>query len=75
MAAITHFFDNSLGGSAHGIAKGGLTELGRKVVAEMVRLNMLIDVAHNSHAAIAEIVAAVNNVREICQNLFRFNIA
>ena len=56
MAALTHFFDNSLGGSAHGVAKNGLTELGRKVLSEMVRLGMLIDVAHNSHATIAEII-------------------
>lgn len=29
MVAPTHFFDNDIGGSAHGIAKGGLTDKGR----------------------------------------------
>ena len=30
-----HFFDNEVGGSAHGVAKGGLTPFGRQVVARL----------------------------------------
>ncbi len=58
---MTHFFDNSLGGSAHGLAKGGLTPLGRTVLAEMERLGYLVDLAHNSHQLIREIIATVGN--------------
>ena len=32
MMAPTHFFDNKLGGSVHGISQGGLTEFGREVI-------------------------------------------
>src|SRR3989344_4156322 len=32
MAGLTHFFDNDLAGSMHGLKKGGLTPFGRRVV-------------------------------------------
>ena len=32
---LTHFFDNEVGGSTHGIEKGGVKELGRQVVQRM----------------------------------------
>ena len=35
MAGLTHFFDNEVAGSMHGIKKGGLTPLGRQVVTEL----------------------------------------
>jgi microsomal dipeptidase-like Zn-dependent dipeptidase len=57
MAGITHFFDNAYAGSAHGIAKGGLTELGRATVARMEALGMAVDVAHLSPAAIDDVLA------------------
>jgi len=57
MAGITHFFDNELGGSMHGLEKGGLTDLGREVVREKEDKGMIVDVAHSSHAAVAEILA------------------
>ncbi|WP_447728154.1 dipeptidase [Sphingomonas koreensis] len=57
MAGLTHFFDNELGGSMHGIAKGGLTPLGRQTVRRMEQLGMVVDIAHASHASVAEILA------------------
>ena len=57
MAGLAHFFDNDVAGSMHGVHKGGLTPLGRQVLARMERLGMIVDVAHSSHAAVAEILA------------------
>lgn len=56
MAGLTHFFDNELAGSMHGVAKGGLTPLGKQVVARMEELGMIVDVAHLSHAGLAELI-------------------
>jgi len=57
MAGLAHFFDNEVAGSMHGLKKGGLTPLGRQVVREMERLGMIVDIAHSSHAAVAEVLA------------------
>ncbi len=57
MAGLTHFFDNELAGSMHGEAKGGLTPLGREIVQDMEAKGMVVDIAHASHAAVAEILA------------------
>jgi microsomal dipeptidase-like Zn-dependent dipeptidase len=57
MAGLTHFFDNEVAGSMHGIAKGGLTDLGRQAVQRMEALGMIVDLAHASHAAVAEVLA------------------
>ncbi|QJQ31122.1 peptidase M19 [Sphingomonas lacunae] len=57
MAGLTHFFDNQIAGSMHGERKGGLTPLGRRVVREMERRGMVIDIAHCSHACVAEVLA------------------
>ena len=56
MMSPTHFFDNQVGGSAHGVAKGGLTELGRELVRRMEARRMLVDLAHASPAVIAEVL-------------------
>ncbi|KQS04045.1 peptidase M19 [Sphingomonas sp. Leaf357] len=56
MAGMAHFFDNEVAGSMHGEKKGGLTPLGRQVVARMERIGMIVDIAHSSHATIAEIL-------------------
>ncbi|WP_428684480.1 dipeptidase [Sphingopyxis sp.] len=55
MAGITHFFDNEFAGSMHGLKKGGLTPLGREVVARMEAKGMIVDIAHCSHACVADI--------------------
>jgi membrane dipeptidase len=41
----------------HGREKGGLTPLGRQAVLRMESLGMIVDVAHASHAAIADVLA------------------
>ena len=43
-----HFFDNEMGGSAHGISGDGLTDFGKQVIKRMNELNMIIDLAHVS---------------------------
>jgi microsomal dipeptidase-like Zn-dependent dipeptidase len=57
MAGLAHFFDNEVAGSMHGVRKGGLTPLGRQVVRAMEAKGMLVDIAHSSHAAVAEVLA------------------
>lgn len=57
MAGLTHFFDNELAGSMHGIEKGGLTPMGRDVVRRMERMGMIVDIAHCSHQCVAEVLA------------------
>jgi microsomal dipeptidase-like Zn-dependent dipeptidase len=76
MIGLTHFFDNDFAGSAHGLEKGGLTELGRELVARMEELGILIDLAHLSPAAIDEVLAMATRptvvshggVRATCDN-------
>ncbi len=57
MMAPVHFFDNKLGGSAHGVSKGGLTDFGRKVIQRMEEKHMLVDLAHASPQLIDDILA------------------
>jgi membrane dipeptidase len=52
-----HFFDNELGGSAHGESGEGLTEFGKKVIRRMNELNMVIDLAHVSPKMFDDILA------------------
>ncbi|MGB3845843.1 MAG: dipeptidase [Sphingopyxis sp.] len=56
MAGLTHFFDNDLAGSMHGLKKGGLTSLGRQVVGAMEAKGMIVDIAHCSQACVADIL-------------------
>ncbi|MGL3820244.1 dipeptidase [Sphingopyxis sp. R3-92] len=56
MAGLTHFFDNDLAGSMHGLKKGGLTPLGRDVVTRMEARGMVVDIAHCSSACVADIL-------------------
>ena len=57
MAGLTHFFDNELAGSLHGVGKGGLTPFGRQVMGRMEDIGMIVDIAHCSHQCVAEILA------------------
>ena len=57
MAGLAHFFDNDVAGSMHGVNKTGLTPLGREVVRRMETLGMVVDVAHASHATVADVLA------------------
>jgi microsomal dipeptidase-like Zn-dependent dipeptidase len=57
MMGLTHFFDNQLGGSAHGVTKGGLTEFGRQVVRRMEEQHLIVDLAHASPRVIDDVLA------------------
>jgi membrane dipeptidase len=57
MVGPAHFFDNVFAGSAHGIEKGGLTDLGREMVRRMEARSMLVDVAHASSATVDDVLA------------------
>jgi len=56
MLGPAHFFDNEMGGSAHGITQGGLSTFGLEVMKKMEDLNMMMDVAHSSEAVIDDIL-------------------
>lgn len=56
MLGPTHFFDNALGGSAHGMDKVGLTDFGREVIQRMDELKMIIDLAHASPTLIDDVL-------------------
>lgn len=56
MAGLTHFFDNDLAGSMHGLKKGGLTAKGRRAIRRMEGLGMVVDIAHCSHRCVADIL-------------------
>jgi membrane dipeptidase len=77
MVAPVHFFDNALGGSAHGRLKGGLTDMGRRMIRRMEDLGMLVDLAHASERTISDVLAMAKKpvvvshtgVRATCDNL------
>jgi membrane dipeptidase len=56
MAGLTHFTDNEVGGSAHGLSRGGLTPLGREVITRLEALGMMVDLAHASPALIDDVL-------------------
>ncbi|MCC6143902.1 MAG: dipeptidase [Candidatus Hydrogenedentes bacterium] len=57
MLGPTHFFDTDLGGSAHGVDKGGITDFGREVVREMEARRMIVDLAHASPTLFDDVIA------------------
>jgi membrane dipeptidase len=57
MMGLTHFFDNEVAASAHGVTHGGLTPLGRQVVERMEALHILVDLAHASPTTVSEVLA------------------
>ena len=57
ITGLTHFFDNELGGSAHGLEKGGITPFGRQVIARLEEKKILVDVAHASPKLIDDVLA------------------
>ncbi|HYV05633.1 MAG TPA: dipeptidase [Blastocatellia bacterium] len=76
MMAPTHFFDNDIGGSAHGVEKGGLTDKGREMVRRMEAKKMTVDLAHASEKTIYDVLAMATRpvvvshtgVRGTCDN-------
>jgi microsomal dipeptidase-like Zn-dependent dipeptidase len=57
MVGLAHFFDNAVAGAAHALERGGLTPLGRELVAELARRRILVDVAQASAATIDDVRA------------------
>lgn len=57
MIGIAHFFDNEMGGSAHGIEKGGLTEMGKRMIEKIEEKRMFVDLSHASPRVIADVLA------------------
>ncbi|HJU55194.1 MAG TPA: dipeptidase [Pyrinomonadaceae bacterium] len=57
MMSPSHFFDNDMGGSAHGLRKGGLTEKGKEMVRRMQAAHMLVDLAHASPDVIKDVLS------------------
>lgn len=57
VAGLTHFFDNRLGGSLHGISGEGLTEFGQEVIRRADELGVILDVAHSSPAMVQDVLA------------------
>ena len=57
LMGLTHFFDNEIGGSAHGMDKGGLTPFGRQVVQRLQERRLIVDLAHASPRVIDEVLA------------------
>lgn len=76
MAGFAHFFDNEVADSAHGRGHGGLTDLGRDVVADLEELGVVIDLSHISSESMDEIlsiatrpvVVSHGGVRGTCDN-------
>jgi membrane dipeptidase len=56
VVGLVHFFDNEVGGSAHGESQGGLTPFGEQVLRRLEELGMFVDLAHASPALIDDVV-------------------
>lgn len=57
IAGLTHFFDNELGGSLHGISNEGLSEFGRRVIRKADEIGLIIDIAHSSPQMVEDVLA------------------
>lgn len=57
MMSPSHFFDTNIGGSAHGVDKGGLTDKGKVMIRRMEAKHMIVDVAHASAKTIDDVLA------------------
>jgi len=61
MIGLTHFFDNEVGGSAHGMKKRGLNEFGKELIHKMQAKDMVIDLAHASPKLIEDVLKEIGN--------------
>lgn len=60
MMSLHHFFDNRLGGSLHGISGQGLTNFGEKVILEIEKLDIILDVSHSSENVVKDVLKISN---------------
>jgi membrane dipeptidase len=73
---LAHFFDNEWAGSAHGMNKGGLTDIGKGLIRKMDSLHIMIDLAHASQHTINDVLAihdgpllvSHTGVKGVCNN-------
>lgn len=73
---LAHFFDNEWAGSAHGMNKGGLTDIGKRLIGKMDSLHIMIDLAHASQNTINDVLKIHNGpllvshtgVKGVCNN-------
>jgi len=56
IVGLTHFFDNELGGSLHGVSRAGLSEFGRDVIRRADELELIIDIAHASPQMVRDVL-------------------
>jgi membrane dipeptidase len=56
ISGLTHFFDNRLGGSLHGMSGDGLTPFGESVIKHANDLGVIIDVAHASPQMVSDVL-------------------
>ena len=56
---LVHFFDNEIGGSSAGESKKGLTDFGKRIINEMEKKEIIIDLAHASPKLIEEVLQIV----------------
>lgn len=54
---LTHFFDNEVGGSLHGISDEGLNEFGSAVIRRANEVGLIIDIAHASPQMVRDVLA------------------
>jgi microsomal dipeptidase-like Zn-dependent dipeptidase len=77
MIGPVHFFDTEWAGSAHGVAKGGLTNAGRALVRRLEERRILLDLAHASPRTIDDalamatrpVVVSHTGVKGTCDNV------
>ncbi|MFT5208633.1 MAG: membrane dipeptidase [Flavobacterium sp.] len=56
ITGLTHFFDNSIGGSLHGISGEGLSSFGKKLIKRANKRNLIIDIAHASPKMVEDVL-------------------
>jgi len=75
LLGLTHFLDNRVAGSAHGLQAHGVTGFGAQVLGRARALGMIVDLAHASPQTIADFLARPDRgpflvshtgIRQIC---------
>lgn len=56
MMGLTHFFDNEVGGSLHGVSKAGLSPFGFQAIRAMEEAGIIVDLAHASEKMVSDVL-------------------